>query len=82
MIAAYLISQSGAQRIWKEENAHDGAITTICVGHGESSKLLYSGDQQGKIRVWNILTGENMGELTIHNARITAMAVSLDGRYV
>ena len=82
MISAYSLSSSGCQMIWKEENAHETVITAICVGHGQSAKYVYSGDQQGKIYVWDVLTGERMGELTSHSARITAMDVSDDGRYV
>ena len=82
MISAYHLSSSGCQMMWKEENAHETIITAMCVGHGQSAKYAYSGDQQGKIYVWDILTGEMIGELTSHSARITAMDISADGRYV
>lgn len=82
MISAYSLSSSGCHMMWKEANAHTTIITAMCVGHGQSAKYVYSGDQQGKIYVWEILTGERIGELTSHSARITAMDVSADGQYV
>lgn len=34
------------------------------------------------VKVWDIQSGEMIGELLSHKERITAIATSLDGRYV
>jgi hypothetical protein len=78
----YQMTVNGVIRLWNEKSAHMGAVLVLCFGHGDSGSLLFTGGQDAVVKVWDIQSGEMIGELLSHKERITAIATSLDGRYV
>ena len=78
----YQITAKGVTRLWNEKSAHSGAVLVVCFSHGENANLLFTGGQDAVVKVWDIQSGEVIGELLSHKERITTIATSVDGRYV
>jgi hypothetical protein len=57
---------------------HTSAVHCIAVSGG--GKLLASGSSDGKIKLWNLETGELIRSLTGHQGAVQALAISPDGR--
>ncbi|MFT4555554.1 MAG: serine/threonine protein kinase [Planctomycetaceae bacterium] len=59
-------------RVWSQPNLHAGRIDGI--DFSSNSRLLATGDVEGRVRVWDAATGELQHTLDGHDLRITALS--------
>jgi WD40 repeat protein len=46
------------------------------------ARWLATGDEKGRLRLWDLRTGEQMGDRDVYGAVVSALAFSPDGRHL
>jgi len=75
-IIIYKVDDSQTQFVLHENSG----ISILALDFGEGDKLLASGDEQGNVLVWDFMSRTMLNNLRGHQARITQVRFSPDGR--
>lgn len=77
MVLAALLSIT---ETWAEQMMHGGHTATVrCVAFSPAGNRLVSGDEEGKVIVWEFPSRQKLGTLKAHAAWVTSIAFSPDG---
>ncbi|MCW8928649.1 MAG: protein kinase [Gammaproteobacteria bacterium] len=63
-----------------EIKGHLGKVTALCLSSDE--KRLFSGSEQGDVRIWDLSTGEMLSVWSAINGKINALQLSLCEKYL
>jgi WD40 repeat protein len=69
-----------AARVWRNEGAHQGAVTCLAFHPQSRSVVSVSGDGTG--RVWHCETGERIAELIGHSEAVDFVSYAKDGEMI
>ena len=71
--------QNRSVRIFGGEGGHTDDVN--CSIFSPDALMVFTGSNDKKIKIWDVGKGRKITELAGHDAAITAMAISSDGRY-
>lgn len=81
-VVLYRLERAALVRQWRAREAHEAVVTGVMLGVGMGVGTVYSVGRDGVLVVRSVESGEVLGRLRHHAAKIVGLCQSPDGRFV